>query len=63
MIDLAIKDMSLKIQWVLTILNDEVIAHITYTFLGCKVLGNNIQKCNLSSVHVLSVLSWDSGQM
>ena len=37
------------------ILNDEVIAHITYTFLGCKVLGNNIWKSNLSSVHVLSV--------
>ena len=36
MIDLAIKDMSLKIQWVLMILNDEVIAHITYTFWDAK---------------------------
>ena len=55
MINLAIKDMSLKIQWVLTVLNYEVITHITYTFLGCKGLGNNIWKCNLSSVDVLSV--------
>ena len=62
-INFAIKDMSLKIQWVLMILNDEVIAHIAYAFWDAKywviIYGNVI--CHLFMY--LLYLSWDSGQM
>ena len=55
LVNLKNKDMALKITWIRTLLNDEKIANLVYSFFKVQ-MGNDIWMCNIAPEHVSLVI-------